>query len=100
MPVFLGFVNKKVSLEYDAYKADKMPARKGGENRRAEASASRRGWARPAQRHAEGGPTHSLRLEKPFTPKRVERYTQAETPVEGHSHLMPSGQRRGVHFGG
>jgi hypothetical protein len=62
--------------------------------RRAEASASCRGWARPAQRHAEGVLTHSLRLQKPFTPRRAERPPPAEAPVEGHSHLTASGPGR------
>jgi len=49
MSLFLGFVKNKMSLAYDTYKADKTPTRRGEEDRRAEASASRRGWARPAQ---------------------------------------------------
>jgi hypothetical protein len=52
--LFLGFVNKSMSLDYETYKASKMSTRRGGKERRAEASTTPRGWARPAQPHAEG----------------------------------------------
>jgi len=70
----------------------KCPPPRGGGNRGSKASASRRGWARPAQRHPDGVLTYSKRAEKPFTPRRAERHLQAETPVKGHSNLTPSGQ--------
>jgi transposase-like protein len=54
MILLLGFVNNKVSLAYKTYKTSKMSTRRGEEDRRAEASTSRRGWARPALPHAEG----------------------------------------------
>ena len=63
MSLLLGFVNNKVSLAYKTHKASKRSTRRGEEDRRAEASTSRRGWARPAQPHAEGVLTHSMRLE-------------------------------------
>jgi hypothetical protein len=63
MTLLLAFVNYKVSLANKTYKASTMSTRRGEEDRWAEASASRRGWARPAQPRAEGVLTHSLRLE-------------------------------------
>jgi hypothetical protein len=65
MTLILGFVNNKMSLAYKTYNANKMSTRRGEEDRRAEASTSRRGWARPAQPYAEGVLTHPMRLEIP-----------------------------------
>jgi hypothetical protein len=61
MSLILGFVKYKVSLSYKTYKESKMSTRRGGEERRAEASTSHRGWARPAHPHADGVLTHSMR---------------------------------------